>query len=127
MTEIILESGGWAIGASPEHLTVRRGTLEVARLTACPSINGQPTATRRWQRACEQHLTAALDIGGILHLAVDHGRLCYWMETPRVQLERLLYFPDGGDGAGMTDPEYCYLSTGLIPWAASTCCNGWST
>lgn len=145
MQSFSFEWKGWTVAANAFHLTLSRDGVPLAQFGVSPEVDEESTSIGPWREIGTLHFATDLNVGGSVHVAMEHGYVCYWMETKQEQFDRLIYFPeshiessgwqtyvsdendrywdinldktvpiasaysdlyhpDGGDGAGMTDP-----------------------
>ncbi|MCK5380415.1 MAG: hypothetical protein KAJ81_03025 [Candidatus Latescibacteria bacterium] len=94
MQDIQFQWKEWEFRADGERVSIGKEGVRLAEFGVAPLVEGRPTEIGPWRKVEDSHFAADLDIGGSVHLAVEHGHACYWMETDREQFDRLIYFPD---------------------------------
>lgn len=88
-----IESHRWLYEIQKDRLIASHAGVVQMQLALAPRIEGETTTVVAWSEPEPGHFVAALDRGGSVHLAIDCGHVCYWMETDVEQFETLTYFP----------------------------------
>ena len=76
-----------------DMLIVSRKKEELLHLPVAPLIEGRQTHVANWSQTEDNHFTGRLNHGGVVHIAIDCGHICYWIETDTEQFETIAYFP----------------------------------
>jgi hypothetical protein len=98
--ELHIDHAGWRYRIQAENLHISRNGDDMIMLPLAPALDGAPVTTSEWRIVSDTHLAADIDGGGSIHLAVEHGHVCYWCETPLAQIESLTYFGGGTFSGG---------------------------
>jgi hypothetical protein len=89
-----LSHDDWDFEIEHDHLDVRSGGVQAASLAMAPLLEGRASSLKPWRQLAADHLTAELAGGeGSVHLAIEHGHVCYWMQSTREEFRTLTYFP----------------------------------
>jgi hypothetical protein len=122
---------GVVFGVCGDQLHIGKDGIELVTLRVAPVIEGKETRLSEWCEVASDHLAAQVEgVEATVHLEVDHGHVCFHVETPVEHFERLCYFTDGRiNGAGwqtyLSDVNDCFRSCDVdaeVP--ISSCFNG---
>ncbi len=89
----VIEWHGWIYEVEGEVLVASHGGVPQIRLPLAPLIEGERTTIEEWREAEANNFVGRLDQGSTVHVAVDCGHVCYWIETDIEQFATLTYFP----------------------------------
>jgi hypothetical protein len=77
-----------------DNLIIKKDGTVVATFVMAPVIEGHQSKLTGWVSSGQDRYCAGIDAGGSVHIAIEHGHVCYWMETEVSQFENLVYFPE---------------------------------
>ena len=127
----IRDDKGFVFIADGDHLTVRKDDRELVRLDVRPVVDGKSTSLGPWHALGKDHIVADItDHDAAAHVQLDHGYVCYYLETSVRHFKTLHYFTSGqADGDGwqtyMSDVHDCFRSYDLdAEVAISSCFDG---
>jgi len=75
------------------HLHVSREGVRLLTLPMAPRANGKGRSLGTWRQVKPRHFTASVVGLGRIHLAVQHGRVAYWLDTEVKQFKTMTCFP----------------------------------
>src|SRR5687767_14554686 len=89
-----LDHNGWDFRIDDHWLSISVGGKAGGRFNLAPLLDEKPMSLGPWKPITPNHFAAQLsDQRGAAHLAVEHGHVCYWVETAQKAFDRVTYFP----------------------------------
>lgn len=131
MNDLSICYKGYVFGVSGDYLRIGKDGIALVELCVAPVIEGKAMKLSDWSEIAPNHLAAQVEgREATVHLEVDHGHVCFHMETALDRFERLHYFTEGRiNGAGwqtyLSDVNDCFRSYDVdaeVP--ISSCFNG---
>ena len=116
MSDLRIEHKGYSFAVKEDCLYINQGGIELARLCVAPVVEGERTSLSDWRETAPGHLSAGVkQVDASVHVRVDRGHVCFYLETGLPRFEQLYYFTDGCvNGAGwqtyMSDVNDCFRS-----------------
>lgn len=122
---------GYLFSVCGDYLYLRKDGIGLVELCVAPVIGGKATPLSDWWEVERGHLAAQVDgMEATVHVEVEHGYVCFYMDTTVEHFERLCYFTKGrirGEGwqTYLSDVNDCARSYDVdaeVP--ISSCFNG---
>ncbi|MBI4379402.1 MAG: hypothetical protein HY578_09930 [Nitrospinae bacterium] len=92
--DIRIEWHGYLYTVDRDRLIISKGIERIGEFCLAPKIEGKTTNLIGWKKEKVDHFSCGIDAGGHTHLSIEHGHVCYWMESKVKQFENLTYFPE---------------------------------
>ena len=111
MKNLNIEFNGCEYIVKNDTMSIFKSGEKLAAFKLSPEVEGTGALLLEWEEKAKEHYYTVLDTGGSVHLAIEHGHVCYWMEADDVdQFEKLTYFP----GSTFNGNSWCtYVSDEL--------------
>lgn len=90
-----IDLNNWRYLIDVNALRISHEGVDLITLPLAPVIEGRQAALSPWKSADDNHLSADIEGGGSVHVAIEHGHVCYWCESPIPRVESLTYFSGG--------------------------------
>ncbi len=88
-----LDTAGCIFEIVGPQLHIKDGDRTIGTFELTPSVGDDLLRPGAWDAVTPTHFKADLAADeGSIHLALEHGHVCYWMQTPRPYFDKLSYF-----------------------------------
>jgi hypothetical protein len=114
MKQALIRHKGYIFEVEGNYLHIKKGNVLLVRLCVAPLVKGERHNISEWQKIDTGHLTGKVKgIDARLHIKIDHGYVCFHIETKVKHFSRLHYFTEGwinGEGwqTYLSDVNDCF-------------------